>query len=78
MGMKVGLNCVHIKDSRSLVGLRDRVISIVCELSASDNMSPENTDLVSGLHVDDLGGHRGAESGVAGHVLVVHILDRVV
>jgi hypothetical protein len=41
-------------------------------------VAPLNTDLVSRLYVNDFCGHWCAVAGVAGHVLVVDVLDWVV
>lgn len=49
------LQDVHVEDGRALVGFRNGVVWVVGELGTTDDMTPEDTDFVSGLHIDNLG-----------------------
>lgn len=69
---------VQVEDGRALVALCNRMVRIVCELCTANYMAPLDTDLVSGLDVDDFSGDLCSEPAVAGHVVVVYILDGVV
>lgn len=60
------------------MGFRDRIIRVVGHLSATPDMSPFHTNLVSWLYIEDFVGHWRAVPRVASEVGVVHILDRVV
>lgn len=68
----------HVEDGRSLVALRDRMVSIVRELRTADDMAPEHAHAVAALGRYHLVRHRLLEVAVARDVAVVHVLQRVV
>ena len=60
------------------MALRDRVVGVVWELGAADNMAPVDAYSVASFDVDDLARDGRLESRVASNVTIVHILNRVV
>jgi hypothetical protein len=60
------------------VALGDRVVDVVGELGATDDMAPVDAYPVASLDVDDFARNGGFEPRVASNVTIVHILDRVV
>lgn len=66
---------VHVKDRRTLVRFRNRMVCVVCELCAADDVAPVHADFVAGLDGDDLAGDRGLEAGFACDVTVGDAVD---
>jgi hypothetical protein len=68
----------HVEDCGAFVALRDRVVDIVWKLGATDNMAPVDAYSVASLDVDNFARNGRLESGVAGNVTIVYVLNRVV
>ena len=68
----------HVEDGGTLVALCDRVVDVVWELGAADNMAPVDAYSVASFDVDDLARNGRLESRVASNVAIVHVLNGVV
>jgi hypothetical protein len=68
----------HVEDCRPFVGLCDRVVGVVGGLRAADYVAPLDANAVAGFDVDDLRGHGGLESRLAGEGSVGYRHDGVV
>lgn len=69
---------LHIEDGGALVAPCDRVVGVIGKLGSTDNVTPLDANLVSSLYIDDFGRNGSTEAKVAGHVVVVDILDGVI
>lgn len=68
----------HVEHGGPLVALRNGVVRITLELRAADDMAPLYAYSVAALDGDYLGGDGLLEVEVAGDVVVVDVLERVV
>jgi hypothetical protein len=56
----------------------DRVVLVVGDLSAADNVSPHDADLVPGVDIDDFARDGRMEAAVASEICIIHVEDGVV
>jgi hypothetical protein len=60
------------------VGGGDRVVLVIGRLSAANNVSPHDANLVTGVDIDDFARDGRMEAAVASKVSVVDVQDGVV
>jgi diadenosine tetraphosphate (Ap4A) HIT family hydrolase len=65
----------HIKQNWPLMTLRNRIVWVVCDLRAANNVPPVHAHFVASFDGDDLGANRGLEARFAGDVGVVDVAN---